>query len=467
MIRFEHQSFGRVKHIHCIGIGGSGMSGIAEVLLSLGYRVSGSDLTRSKVTEKLSLLGIVISENHSEENIVGADVVVFSSAIDERNPELLAARLKRIPAIPRAEMLAEIMRFRYGIAVAGTHGKTTTTSLISTILADAGEDPTFIIGGLVKGAKTSAKLGTGKFLVAEADESDGSFLFLHPLLAVLTNVDRDHLVNYAGDFDVLKKTFGSFLKRLPFYGVAYVCADDPEALGLIGDIKANVVTYGLKDGADYRALHVKHDNGREVFELSISGRSENVSFVLNMSGKHNVQNALAAIAVAIDLGVEINTIKRSLALFGGIDRRFQVYEKVKLSSSLVTVVDDYSHHPTEIKAVIKTVRRRWPNNRLVILFQPHRFSRTKELFEDFVNVLSESDMVILFEVYSAGEKAIAGADGRSLARSLRNRGNFDPVFLDHFVSLDAAVSSVAKNGDVIAVIGAGSVGRLVDEFLAA
>jgi UDP-N-acetylmuramate-alanine ligase len=257
------------------------------------------------------------------------------------------------------------------------------------------------------------------------------------------------------------------MKRLPFYGVAYVCADDPEALDLIRDIKANVVTYGLNEGADYRALHVKHENGKEIFDLSISGRSNNIPFVLNMSGEHNVQNALAAIAVAVDLGIEINTLKRSLEIFGGIDRRFQVYEKVKLSSSLVTVVDDYSHHPTEIKAVIKTIRRRWPNNRLVILFQPHRFSRTKELFEDFVNVLSESDMVILFEVYSAGEKQIVGADGRSLARSLRNRGNFDPVFLDHFVSLDVAVSAVAKNGDVIAVIGAGSIGRLVEEFLAA
>ena len=406
MIRFEHQSFGRVKHIHCIGIGGSGMSGIAEVLLSLGYKVSGSDISSSKVTEKLSLLGILINENHSEKNIIGADVVVFSSAIDERNPELLAARLKKIPVIPRAEMLAEIMRFRYGIAVAGTHGKTTTTSFISTILADAGQDPTFIIGGVVKGAKTNAKLGTGKFLVAEADESDGSFLFLHPLLAVLTNVDRDHLVNYEGDFDVLRKNFRSFMKRLPFYGVAYVCADDPEALDLIRDIKANVVTYGINEGADYRALHVKHENGKEIFDLSISGRSNNIPFVLNMSGKHNVQNALAAIAVAVDLGIEINTIKRSLEIFAGIDRRFQVYEKVKISSSLVTVVDDYSHHPTEIKAVIKTVRRRWPNNRLVILFQPHRFSRTKELFEDFVNVLSESDMVVLFEVYSAGEKRL-------------------------------------------------------------
>jgi len=466
MLKYDDKNFGRVRHIHCVGIGGSGMSGIAEVLLSLGYKVSGSDISVSKVTERLTSLGICINNMHSERNIEGADVIVYSSAVGESNLELEAARSRRVPAIPRAEMLAEIMRFRYGIAVAGTHGKTTTTSLIATLLADGGKDPTFIVGGLVRSANTNARLGSGDYLVAEADESDGSFLSLHPLMAVLTNIDRDHLCNYAGDFSVLKQGFTEFLKRLPFYGVAYLCADDAETMSLLPQITANVVTYGFNEEADYRASNLRHKKGKEYFDLKMPSREDTVNFSLNMSGEHNVQNAVAAIAVSSEVGLDCKVIMDSLERFGGIDRRFQVYENMSISSSVVTIVDDYSHHPTEIQAVIKTIRRRWLDNRLVIVFQPHRYTRTKELFEDFVSVLCESDMVVLFEVYGAGEEPIAGADGRSLTRSIRNRGKFDPVFKDNCFSLEDAVADVIENDDVIAVIGAGSIGYLVEELIA-
>ena len=354
------------------------------------------------------------------------------------------------------------MRFNHGIAVAGTHGKTTTTSLISTILADSGKDPTFIVGGIIKGVDANARLGKGEYLVVEADESDGSFLRLSPLMAVLTNVDRDHLENFDGDFAALRDCFKEFLLRLPFYGIAFICFDDPNAISIARELNANVITYGMNPGADYVATNLEHQDGFEVFNLKFDNQCHKIR--LHLSGIHNVQNALAAIAVARELEISIDDIKQSLEKFKGIDRRCQVYENQIIGQKTCTFIDDYGHHPEEVKMVISTVRRRWPGSRLVVIFQPHRYTRTNDLFEDFVEVLSDVDYLILLEVYAAGEKFIKGADSRSLAKAIRNRGKVDPVFVPHIVSLQDVLKDVVQQGDLIAFLGAGDVGKLVENF---
>jgi UDP-N-acetylmuramate--alanine ligase len=448
---------GRVRALHFVGIGGSGMGGIAEVLLNLGYRVTGSDLRRNTVTEHLEALGATVYEGHDAGHVAGADAVVTSSAVDETNPEVRAARARRLPVVPRAEMLAELMRFRYGIAVAGTHGKTTTTSLVASLLAEAGLDPTFVIGGRLNSAASHARLGSGRYLVAEADESDASFLYLNPLLAVVTNIDADHLGTYEGDFQRLRSTFVEFLHHLPFYGLAVLCIDDPEIRGLLDSVSRPVRTYGFADDADVRGLDVSHDGLKSRFTVSIAGEPP-FPVTLNLPGRHNVLNALAAIAVARELDVPEDTIRTALDRFEGIGRRFQVYGDLALGGGAVTLVDDYGHHPREVAAVIDAVRAGWPGRRLVVAFQPHRFSRTRDLFDDFARVLSQADALIVTEVYAAGESPIAGADGRSLCRAIRVRGEVSPVFAESVDELCRVLPGVVEDGDLVLTLGAGSIG---------
>ena len=455
----------KVESIHFIGVGGAGMSGIAEVFCNLGYSISGSDISPSSITEHLSAIGVSVFESHDSAHVEGADVVVYSSAIRGDNVELQAARRKRIPAVPRAEMLAELMRFRRGIAVAGTHGKTTTTSLIASVLAEAGLDPTFVVGGLVKSINSHARLGTGPYLVAEADESDASFLLLNPLMAVLTNVDADHMETYNGDFSVLKATFVEFFRRLPFYGFACVSHDDEHAASLVPEIRTRVVTFGLNEGADVRGHDVRHVDGREHFRVSFDGHPEAEEFVLNLPGEHNVQNALAAIAVSRELGIELNAVRSALSKFQGIARRCQVHLSVCIGDCELTIVDDYGHHPKEIDAMLKTIRRSWPERRLIVVFQPHRYSRTRDLFEDFVNVLSRANVLLLLEVYAAGEPAVPGADGRSLCRAIRMRGLVDPIFVDDLKSVRQVLTEVVRDGDVVAMLGAGNIGGIAEELI--
>ena len=455
----------KVESIHFIGVGGAGMSGIAEVFCNLGYSISGSDISPSSITEHLSAIGVSVFESHDSAHVEGADVVVYSSAIRGDNVELQAARRKRIPAVPRAEMLAELMRFRRGIAIAGTHGKTTTTSLIASVLAEAGLDPTFVVGGLVKSINSHARLGTGPYLVAEADESDASFLLLNPLMAVLTNVDADHMETYNGDFSVLKATFVEFFRRLPFYGFACVSHDDEHAASLVPKIRTRVVTFGLNEGADVRGHDVRHVDGREHFRVSFDGHPEAEEFVLNLPGEHNVQNALAAIAVSRELGIELNAVRSALSKFQGIARRCQVHLSVCIGDCELTIVDDYGHHPKEIDAVLKTIRRSWPERRLIVVFQPHRYSRTRDLFEDFVNVLSRANVLLLLEVYAAGEPAVPGADGRSLCRAIRMRGLVDPIFVDDLKSVRQVLTEVVRDGDVVAMLGAGNIGGIAEELI--
>ncbi len=462
----KQQLMHRVDRIHFIGVGGAGMSGIAEVLCNLGYQVSGSDVARSRVTEHLRAVGVQVMEQHDPAHVAGADVVVVSSAVAADNVELAAAREWRIPTVPRAEMLAELMRFRHGIAVAGTHGKTTTTSLIATVLGEAGLDPTFVVGGLVKSINSHARLGAGRYLVAEADESDASFLLLNPLIAVLTNVDADHMETYDGDFSVLTAAFVDFFRRLPFYGVACVCLDDPRAASLIPDIRTRVLTYGMHADADVRGYDLRHVEGREHFRVSSELADCEGEFVLNMPGEHNVQNALAAIAVALELGIEVDAIKRALAAFEGIARRCQIHPQVNLGACRVTVVDDYGHHPRELEAVLKTIRRRWPGRRLVVVFQPHRYSRTRDLMDDFVSVLSQVDVLLLLEVYAAGEAPISGADGRSLARAIRTRGQVEPIFVERPDALRGVLEGLVHDDDVVAMLGAGNIGQLAEALVA-
>ena len=458
----------RVERIHFIGVGGSGMSGIAEVLSNLGYRVSGSDASASRVTAHLRAVGVTILGQHAAANVDGADVVVYSSAIPPDNVELVAARQQRIPAVPRAEMLAELMRFRRGIAIAGTHGKTTTTSLVASVLAEAGLDPTFVVGGLVKSINAHARLGAGRYLVAEADESDASFLLLHPLVAVLTNVDADHMATYHGDFALLKATFVEFFRRLPFYGVACVCLDDAEAASLIPDIRARVITYGIHADADVRGFDLRHSDGREHFRVALKGQATPAAdeFVLNLPGEHNVQNALAAIAVARELGVELAAVRRALLNFQGIARRCQIHHGVTIGMHAVTVIDDYGHHPKELEAVLKTIRRSWPKRRLVVVFQPHRYSRTRDLFDDFATVLSRADVLVLLEVYAAGEAPIAGADGRALARAIRTRGHIDPIFVSQLGEVADVLGDIVHDGDLVALLGAGNIGGIAEALVA-
>lgn len=454
----------RIRNIHFIGIGGAGMCGIAEVLLNHGYVISGSDIKESRNTERLTSLGATVYIGHKEENVIQADVIVVSTAIDETNPEIIQARKKRIPIVPRAEMLGELMRYRHGIAVAGTHGKTTTTSLIASILAEGELDPTFVIGGLLNSAGTNAKLGGSRYFVAEADESDASFLHLQPMISVVTNIDADHMDTYGGDFNKLKDTFIQFLHNLPFYGLAVLCVDDPNIRDIIPDITRPIITYGFSGNADVRAIDVKLDGMRSEFTVVRNDRSESLRITLNTPGRHNILNALAAIAVATDEGINDEAIIKALNKFEGVGRRFQVYGDYQVPNGTVTLVDDYGHHPTEVAANISSARQSWPDRRLVMMYQPHRYTRTRDLYEDFVSVLSEVDALLLMEVYSAGENPIPGADGRSLCRSIRSRGKIDPVFVENVSSIPELLSNILQDGDVLMTQGAGNVGAIASKL---
>ncbi|PCE29392.1 UDP-N-acetylmuramate--L-alanine ligase [Burkholderia ubonensis] len=447
-----------VKHIHFVGIGGAGMSGIAEVLVNLGYQVSGSDLSRNAVTDRLEALGARIAIGHDAANIEGANAVVVSTAVRSDNPEVLAARHKRVPIVQRAVMLAELMRLKQGIAIAGTHGKTTTTSLVASVLAAGGLDPTFVIGGRLISAGANARLGTGDFIVAEADESDASFLNLYPVIEVITNIDADHMDTYGHDFARLKQAFIEFTQRLPFYGSAVVCVDDPNVRQIIPFISKPVVRYGLSPDAQVRAEDIDARDGRMHFTVIREGR-EPLPVVLNLPGLHNVQNALAAIAIATDLGVSDDAIQQALAEFNGVGRRFQRYGEVPTTDGgSYTLVDDYGHHPVEMAATIAAARGAFPGRRLVLAFQPHRYTRTRDCFDDFVNVLSTVDALVLTEVYAAGEAAITTANGDALSRALRAAGNVEPVFVATVDDVPGALTKVAQNGDVVITMGAGSIG---------
>ncbi len=458
----------RIRHIHFVGIGGAGMSGIAEVLKNQGYEVSGSDIREGAVTDRLSAMGIEVFIGHREENSAKADVVVVSSAVTGENPEVASARSRRVPIVPRAEMLAEIMRYRHGIAVAGTHGKTTTTSLIASVLAEAGLDPTFVIGGKLNSAGTNAQLGGSRYLVAEADESDASFLHLTPVISVVTNIEADHMDTYGGDVGRLKQTFVDFLHNLPFYGVAVMCVDDPYVREIIPRISRAIITYGIDNpDADYRAENIQSDGLRTRFVVRRPGGRSDLDVELKMPGRHNVLNALAAIAVATDEGVEDAAICRGLAGFAGVGRRFQVYGDYKTRKGTITLIDDYGHHPTEVEAVIRAAHDAWPDRRLVMLYQPHRYTRTRDLYEDFVRVLSEVDGLLLMEVYSAGEPAITGADGRALCRSIRQRGSVEPVFVEDNNEIETLLANNLQDGDLLITQGAGDIGGVAARLAAA
>ena len=450
----------RVRRIHLVGVGGSGMSGIAEVLVNLGYVVSGSDLRASAATERLAELGVRVTLGHRAEAVTDADVVVISSAVGEDNAELQAARQQRIPVVPRAEMLAELMRYRYGIAVAGTHGKTTTTSLIAAIFAEAGLDPTFVIGGRVNSTGSHARLGAGRFLIAEADESDASFLHLQPMVAVVTNIEADHMATYGGDFARLRSTFTEFLHNLPFYGLAVVCIDDAQIPQILEDIGRPLLRYGFGAEADYRVVDMQPAGLRTHFRVRRPDALPDVDIELSMPGAHNVLNATAAVAVATDQGIDDAVIQRSLATFAGVGRRFTVDEQVRIGAATVTLVDDYGHHPTEVAATLASVRQAWPQRRLLMVYQPHRYTRTRDLYDDFVEVLSDSDRLVLLEVYPAGEEPIAGADSRSLARSIRQRGQVDPLYARSAADVPSLLAELARDDDVVVTQGAGDIAQL-------
>lgn len=452
----------KVKNVHFVGIGGSGMSGIAEVLVNLGFNVSGSDLASNATTKRLAGFGAAVYQGHQEENVKDADVVVVSSAVNEENPEVKAARTKKIPVVPRALMLAELMRFRQGIAVAGTHGKTTTTSLIASILAEAGMDPTFVIGGRLEAANTNAKLGTGEYIVAEADESDASFLHLTPVMAVVTNIDQDHMDTYEHSFEKLKSAFVEFLQQLPFWGMAVVCIDDANIREILPRITKPVMTYGLSEDARIRAKNVRAENGRMHFTVQrINGVTTEFDVTLNLPGNHYVLNALAAIAIASELNVPDEAIVKALRDFKGVGRRFERYGEIAAKTGgSFTLIDDYGHHPVEMQAVIAAARGAFPGRRLVMAFQPHRYTRTRDCFEDFVKVLSGADVVLLTEVYSAGEAPIVAADTRSLIRAIRVAGKVEPLFVETTDELPQTIVNVAKADDVVIVMGAGSIGQV-------
>ena len=461
----------KVKHIHFVGIGGSGMSGIAEVLLNLDYKISGSDLSDSTTTKRLSSLGATVYIGHAGHYIESADAVVTSSVIKSDNPEVLAARANNIPVVPRAIMLAELLKLRQGIGVAGTHGKTTTTSLIASVLAQSGMDPTFIIGGKLEAAGSHAKLGSGEFIVVEADESDASFLYLQPVLAVVTNIDADHMETYDHNFSKLKKAFVDFLQHLPFYGMAVLCVDDPNVREIIPTITKPITTYGLSDTAQIRATNISHCKGQMNFTalIGVNENSRKLDIKLNLPGLHNVQNALAAIAVGNELGVSDTSIIKALNKFKGVGRRFQRCGDIKLSGRNknvnFTLVDDYGHHPVEIAATINAARGAFPSRRLIVAFQPHRYTRTRDVFEDFVKVLSTTDVLLLTEVYSAGETPIVAADGKSLVRAIRVQGKVEPIFIETVEELPAAIFNVIENEDVVLVMGAGSVGSVAQNLM--
>ena len=449
----------KIKHLHFIGIGGSGMSGIAEVLLNLGYQVSGSDLSENAPAKRLKNLGAKVVIGHAAGNIAGADVVVVSSAVKADNPEVIAAKVARVPVVPRAMMLAELMRFKQGIAIAGTHGKTTTTSLIAHVLGEAGLDPTCVIGGRLNSIGTNARLGQGEYLVAEADESDASFLYLQPIMAVVTNIDQDHMETYGHDFARLKSAFVEFLEHLPFYGLAVLCADDANIREIMPRLSKPTLTYGLSEEAELRATNVKADNGRMRF-TAISGHNKNaLDIELALPGLHNVCNALSAIAIAREIGISDEHIVRGLASFTGVGRRFQRYGEIGIDGGgRYTLIDDYGHHPVEMEATLAAARGAFPGRRVVLAFQPHRYSRTRDLFEDFVKVLSTVDELILADVYPAGEAPIVAADGRALTRAVRVAGKVEPLFVNTADEIAAAVESRVRDGDVVITMGAGSVG---------
>jgi UDP-N-acetylmuramate--alanine ligase len=452
----------KVKHIHFVGVGGSGMSGIAEVLVHLGYTVSGSDLAASATTRRLEGEGVRVMIGHAAENTAGADAVVVSTAVQGDNPEVVAARERKIPVVPRAQMLAELMRLKRGIAIAGTHGKTTTTSLVTSILAEGGIDPTFVIGGRLNAAGANARLGSGDFLVAEADESDASFLFLSPVISVVTNIDADHMETYGHDFERLKGAFVDFLSRLPFYGVAVLCADDPNVRAIMPQVSKQIVTYGLTPGCNFYAENIVAADGQMRFDcVRVNGTTTRLPITLNTPGLHNVLNALAAIAVATELQVADAAIIKALAEFKGVGRRFQRYGEVALpSGGSCTLVDDYGHHPVEMAATLAAARGAFPGRRLVLAFQPHRYTRTRDCFEDFVKVLSTVDALLLAEIYAAGEAPIVAADGRSLARALRVAGKVEPVFVEDIAAMPRMIMDVARDGDVVLCMGAGSIGAV-------
>ncbi len=452
----------KVKHIHFVGVGGSGMSGIAEVLAHLGYSVSGSDIAASATTRRLEGEGVRVMIGHAAENAAGADAVVVSTAVKADNREVIAARERHVPIVPRAQMLAELMRLKRGIAIAGTHGKTTTTSLVASILAEGGIDPTFVIGGRLNAAGANARLGSGDFIVAEADESDASFLFLSPVISVVTNIDADHMETYGHDFERLKGAFVDFLSRLPFYGVAVLCGDDPNVRAIMPQISKQIVTYGLSPNCNFYAENIVADNGQMRFDcVRVNGSVSRLSITLNTPGLHNVLNALAAIAVATEVQVSDAAIVKALAEFKGVGRRFQRYGEVALAAGgSFTLVDDYGHHPVEMAATLAAARGAFPGRRLVLAFQPHRYTRTRDCFEDFVKVLSTVDALLLSEIYAAGEAPIVAADGRSLARALRVIGKVEPVFVEDIAAMPQTIMDVARDGDVVLCMGAGSIGAV-------
>jgi UDP-N-acetylmuramate--alanine ligase len=454
----------RIHTIHFVGIGGSGMGGIAEVLLNLGYQVQGSDLKPNAVTARLQKMGARIAVGHRAENAAGADVVVVSTAVASDNPEVTAAQEHRIPVVPRAEMLGELMRFRQSIAVAGTHGKTTTTSLVASVLAEGGEDPTFVIGGRLKSAGSNARLGAGRYLVAEADESDASFLHLQPMIAIVTNIDHDHLGTHGGDFGKLCQSFVSFLHNLPFYGLAVLCGDDANLRRIESQVGRPVVTYGVADDADVRAIDIVRDGPRTQFNVVRPRVARQLAITLNLPGLHNVRNALAAICVATELQIPDAAIARALAGFQGIDRRMQFIADVTTPSGRITIVDDYGHHPTELAATMEALRQAYPGRRLVLAFQPHRYTRTRDLLDDFAIVLSGADAVLVTEVYAAGEPHIEGADGRAICRAIRSRGKIEPVFAGPVEMLGKALAYVVRDGDLVVTMGAGHIGAIAHEL---
>jgi UDP-N-acetylmuramate--alanine ligase len=454
----------RIHRIHFVGIGGSGMSGIAEVLLNLGYDVQGSDLRHGEVTRRLESLGARIAIGHAADNVRGADVVVVSSAINAENPEVAYALEQRLPVVKRAEMLGELMRFRYSIAVAGTHGKTTTTSLVASVLAEGGADPTFVIGGRLKSAASNARLGAGEYLVAEADESDASFTHLQPIVAIVTNVDADHLGTHDGDFEKLKTSFVDFLHNLPFYGLAVICNDDANARSLLPRISRPYVTYGFDEAADVRAVEVERLPGRSEFTVLRPHGAPPLPVTLNLPGRHNVLNALAAITVATELEIDDAAIQRALANFQGIERRLQWLGEVDIGTGQVTLVDDYGHHPTEIAATVDAARQGWPGRRIVLVFQPHRYTRTRDLLDEFAQVLADSDALVVAEVYPAGEAPIPGADGKALCRAIRTRGKVEPVLLKSLDEMPDALAGIVRDGDVVLTMGAGQIGGASHEL---
>ena len=458
-----------IHHIHFVGIGGAGMSGIAEVLFNLGYTISGSDLSDSVVLQRLARLGIQTCIGHAAQNIAGADAVVTSTAVQQDNPEVLAAREKRIPIVPRAVMLAELMRLKQGIAIAGTHGKTTTTSLVTSVLAEAGLDPTFVIGGKLNSAGANAKLGSGDYIVVEADESDASFLNLLPVMAVVTNIDADHMETYGHDFNNLKKAFVDFLHRMPFYGVAVLCVDSPAVREILPSVTCPVTTYGFSEDAQVRAINVRAVGGQMHFTVQRRNgvTLPDLEVVLNLAGEHNVLNALSAIAIAVELNVPDEAVQKALAEFRGVGRRFQRYgEDLRAGDGgRFVLIDDYGHHPVEMAATLAAARGAFPGRRLVLAFQPHRFTRTRDCFEDFVKVIGQADAVLLTEVYAAGEAPIVAADGRSLTRALRVAGKVEPLFVDEVVALPQAIVDNTRDGDVVLCMGAGSIGAVPGKVL--